>query len=84
VKTNVESHDAILNLNKNDVIIINKPNLMRGLDYRSVEKEGIALLVAKKFSSKRTYKQALGRVGRFGEPCKRYKSKDVAEGFDTL
>ena len=45
---------------------------MRGFDYRSHENtEGIALLVASTFSSKRAYLQGLGRCGRYGDVFKR-------------
>ena len=39
---------------------------------------GIDLLVATKFPSTSAYHQGLGRVGRYGEPCGRYKWKKLA------
>jgi hypothetical protein len=45
---------------------------MRGVDYRSSNYSGIELLIANPLSSKREYRQALGRVGRYGESCARY------------
>ena len=52
---------------------------MRGLDYRTNLPEGIALLIAKSCSSQRAYKQALGRVGRYGSKCKRFIMKDTVK-----
>ena len=40
---------------------------MRGFDYRS-NGCGIALFVARLFSSRRALLQGLGRVGRYGDP----------------
>ena len=53
---------------------------MRGRDYRSNADEGVALLICSDFPSKRLYQQALGRVGRYGEPCKRAR----LQGFDPV
>ena len=55
---------------------------MRGFNYDTVYTEGIALLLAKPFSSNRIYRQALGRIGRFGMPCKRYVL-DSVPAYDT-
>ena len=44
---------------------------MRGVDYRC-EPEGLKLLIARDFSSKRSLLQGMGRVGRYGQPCKRF------------
>jgi hypothetical protein len=82
VRVDEERTSEILKLDKNDVLIVTKPHLMRGLDYRSTEDGGIALFITKKFPSKRTFKQALGRVGRFDEPCKRYMVKSLGDGVD--
>ena len=46
---------------------------MRGIDYASSERNGIELLVASPFPTTRDYVQGLGRVGRYSEPCARYK-----------
>ena len=46
---------------------------MRFWDYRSSDGNGIALLLAAPLPNARLYKLALGRVGRNGDPCKRYQ-----------
>ena len=57
-----------------------EPDMMRGVNYGTDCDKGIALLVAKGFSSRRGYIQALGRVGRNREPCARY----LLEGVDGV
>jgi hypothetical protein len=49
---------------------------MRGFDYRAKTK-GITLIIAAPFSNQRQALQGLNRVGRFGDPCKRYIAKDT-------
>ena len=61
------------NTTANQVYVVTKPHLMRGYDYRSVDGNGIALLICSKLASARDLKQALGRVGRYGDPAARYK-----------
>ena len=52
---------------------------MRGFDYRRKHnlEGGLALLLAKSCSSQRSYHQAIGRVGRFGEQSKRFILRGV-------
>jgi hypothetical protein len=50
---------------------------MRGFDYRAKTK-GITLILAASFTNQRQALQGLCRVGRFGDPCKRYIAKDVS------
>ena len=45
---------------------------MRGVDYRC-KAHGIDLLLARDFPNTRAYVQGLGRVGRYGERCDRFK-----------
>ena len=59
-----------------DVMVVTEPRLMRGFDYRSADGQGIALLLCLDFDTNRSYRQALGRVGRFGDPCKRFSLFD--------
>ena len=60
-------------------LIVTDEYLMRGVDYRLKEtqvfdgKDGIDLLVACSFSNERAYQQGLARVGRYNEPCTRYR-----------
>jgi hypothetical protein len=49
---------------------------MRGFDYRSPTK-GITLIIAASFDHQRQATQGFARVGRFGDPCKRFILKDV-------
>ena len=71
-------HDDVAEMSKlrkmtaKDVIVVTEPRLMRGFDYRSADKKGIALILCLGFGTQRGYRQALGRVGRFGDPCKRF------------
>ena len=44
---------------------------MRGWNYRS--KSGINLYLAKAFKTERDLMQGKGRVGRFGDPCDRFR-----------
>ena len=59
-----------------------KEELMRGVDYRLAgttgkPADGIDLLVLRSFSSQRAAEQGLSRVGRYNEPCARYKLSKV-------
>ena len=64
-------------------LIVTDEYLMRGIDYRLKEtkafdeKDGIDLLVACPFSNERAYQQGLARVGRYNEPCTRYKLREA-------
>jgi hypothetical protein len=49
---------------------------MRGVDYRAGT-TGITLVVAQSFSNDREAIQALARVGRYDEPCNRYRVEGV-------
>ena len=52
------------------MLIVTEEHWLRGIDYR-VPFVGITLIIAHEFQTQRSYMQALGRVGRFNEPCKR-------------
>ena len=63
-------------------LIVTDEELMRGIDYRLKKTEGskndgIDLLIMRSFSTKRAVEQGLSRVGRYNEPCKRYKLESV-------
>ena len=46
---------------------------MRGFDYRKADHaKGVALIICKRLDTKRDLFQACGRVGRYGENCRRY------------
>ena len=53
-------------------IVQTREELMRGYDYSTALASGIALLVAKNLSSERARMQAFGRVGRYGQACRRF------------
>ena len=53
-------------------IVQTREELMRGYDYSTALASGIALLVAKNLSSERALMQAFGRVGRYGQACRRF------------
>ena len=63
----------IHDLKVNDVVFISDEEWMRGIDYNTTHPTGIALLLARPCSSIRAYRQALGRVGRYKTPCKRFE-----------
>ena len=55
---------------------------MRGVDYRLADTtgkqaDGIDLLILRSFSSQHAAEQGLSRVGRYNEPCARYKISKV-------
>ena len=54
------------------VLIISDLELVRGVDYKSVDERGLELLITSSLPSKRELKQLKGRVGRYGEVCARY------------
>ena len=60
------------NMTAKDVMVVTDPRLMHGFDYRSADKKGIALILCLGFDTQRGYRQALGRFGRFGDPCRRF------------
>ena len=64
------------------VLIISDLELVRGVDYRSVDERGLELLITRSLPSKRELKQLKGRVGRCGEVCARYYLNSLtAEGL---
>jgi hypothetical protein len=63
---------TLRNLKADDVVLVSRDFLMRGYDYRSSSPKGIALLIAKPSNNRRAVVQAMGRVGRYGEACRRY------------
>jgi len=71
---------VLQSLTSSDILLVTEPALMRGFDYRCAT--GIALLVAGAFSSKRAYFQGCGRVGRYGEPCRRVKDAALGELYE--
>jgi hypothetical protein len=72
VQLNVAHHDSIRHMQASDAYTVTDKQLMRGFDYRTECEMGIALLIMRPFESHRAFHQALGRVGRYGQPCKRF------------
>ena len=71
VTHNQEDFKELQNLTPYDCLIQTN-DLMRGVDYRTKEGKGIKLLIARDSPNRCEYVQALGRVGRYGEPCERF------------
>lgn len=67
--SDLEKHD--LGKGIYPLLIVTKPELMRGFDYRS-KTIGITLIILRQFSGMRDAQQALARVGRNGDKCKRF------------
>ena len=68
-------------MNPNDVFVTSDEGLMRAHDYRAINgNSGIALFIDKALSCNRTFKQALGRVGRYGQVCRRF----VRSGLEII
>ena len=66
-----------------DVLLVTKPELMRGVDYRvQAGTQGISLLIMSKLANTRAYVQALGRVGRFTEKARRFVWDGVGAPVD--
>ena len=61
------------------VLAITDAALMRGVDFRA-PLQGITLYVCASLTNKREAQQALGRVGRNGDACRRY----LLEGADLV
>ena len=59
-------------MDPNQVFVTSDEAHMRAYDYRSIMDSGIALFIDSPLSCKRTLIQALGRVGRYAQKCKRF------------
>jgi len=82
LRRDVADLDVLRRLTSHDVLLVTKPALMRGFDYRCAT--GIALFLACTFESRRAAFQACGRVGRYGEPCRRIVASDIqGELYET-
>lgn len=55
---------------KYGLVVCNDTFGLRGIDYRA-PRHGITLVIAASFSNQRELRQALSRVGRYGDPCER-------------
>ena len=72
--TNYSEIDDLRQIKADYCLIVTDLDLMRGVDYHTPDyKVGIDLLIARDFPSTRAYYQGLGRVGRYNEPCSRFK-----------
>ena len=54
-------------------VMIIEPRHARGLDFRAADGAGIDLLVTSQLIHDRALVQLLGRVGRYGQGCRRFK-----------
>ena len=82
VRVDISDMTALRSLKKSDMLIVTKPILLRGFDYKSDAPEGINLLMMSSVSSARALLQALGRVGRYQQPGKRFQWKDLLQQID--
>ena len=71
--------DKILGSQGYGALVVDDPLVMRGSDFLAPS-TGLALVLDRGLQSDREVQQALGRVGRFGERCKRY----TIEGVDLI
>ena len=79
IETNCVDLNILKQIGKRVLIVTSDQQLlMRGVDYRS---ELIDLLILANFDNERAYRQALGRVGRFGDRCSRWMQEGLT-GFD--
>ena len=69
--------DKLRDMKVNEVFITSEEAHMRAYDYRSKLDSGIALYIDSPLSCKRTLIQALGRVGRYAQRCKRFIRSDI-------
>ena len=83
VRVDITDMRELRSLTKNDMLIITNPDLLRGFDYKSNATEGINLLMMSPVSSTRSLQQALGRVGRYHQPGKRFRWNDVTALVDV-
>lgn len=80
VLRNTVSHEVIRDMKPGQVFFVDKPDLMRGFDYNTACAEGIDLLMGNQLPTERAIEQALGRVGRYHTPSRRYR----LSGLDLL
>jgi len=74
-KVNCSNLSELRNLKPKMVCAVTDPRLMRGFDYKS--SNGIALYMGRKVSCLRDQTQALTRVGRYAERCRRFAETDL-------
>jgi len=74
---NCQDLEIIRNLTGKDMLVVTEEILMRGVDYRA--QHGIDLLIATTTSTKRSFLQCLGRVGRGTDEAGRYILKNTAK-----
>lgn len=77
-KHNCRDLSILKNLQKKTVLIVTDAELLRGFDYRC--SFGIVLFMGSAVDSSRALHQALCRVGRYGEYCKRFCKPDLYYG----
>ena len=77
VKRDCADPDGLRNMSRDQLFIQSTEELMRGHDYSTSLPCGIALLVASDVSSSRALVQCYGRVGRYGQACKRFRLRGV-------
>ena len=93
VHRNVSNLTSLRNMKPSECYFVTHKRLMRGFDYRGADRAALttvtepgvsssarnklSLLMACPADTRRDYLQALGRVGRFGDACARYRLRGV-------
>ena len=81
VKMDITDSSQLRNMKPIDIFVTSDESFMRAHDYRATDgNSGIALFIDKPLSCRRTFLQALGRVGRYGQVCRRF----VREGLEII
>ena len=93
-RCDVSDPETLRKMKPSDCYIVTQKRLMRGFDYRgtpidnatatlpcedSTSRTKLSLLLACSADTERDYIQALGRVGRYGDACARYRLHGVAK-----
>ena len=78
VKEDITDPTSLKSMKAGDAFITSKEGNMRAHDYRALDcNSGIALFIEKPLSCRRILVQAFGRVGRYGQPCRRFVKKGL-------
>ena len=90
VERDLDDPDKLRSLSSDTCYFVTQQRLMRAFDYRGeplaagasttaaeVARVECSLLIAKSSPTTRDYVQALGRVGRYNDPCRRYRIQSV-------
>ena len=85
IKLNSKHTDLIKDVPVGTVLFVTDPRLMRSFDYgyvSSTKNTMLSLLIQENFLRPRHFEQALGRVGRFGQACRRFILNGIRGYFE--